>query len=220
MADARVIAIVGAESTGKTELARALADALSAQGHRSTWVPEALREWCDAHGRTPQQHEQADIARLQAGRIDAAAAAHDWVVADTTALMTAVYSDIVFGDRSLDAEALRLHRRCTLTLLTAIDLPWVADGHQRDGPQVREPVDARLRALLAAGGIGWSVVHGRGPLRLRAAWAACAPLGLSAAPATGLFTRLQQTPAETGTWRCAECDDPDCERHLARRRPV
>ncbi len=175
-----MIAIVGAESTGKTRLARELADALASPGCTVTWVPEALRAWCTARGRTPLRHEQADILRLQCEHIEAAAAVHDWVVTDTTALMTAVYSDIVFGDRSLDDEALRLHRRCTLTLLTAIDLPWVADHGIRDGPQVREPVDARLRALLEAGGIAWTQVHGQGPARLRSALAACARLGLGA----------------------------------------
>jgi hypothetical protein len=63
--------------------------------------------------------------------------------------MTAVYSHTVFGDDSLDADGrARTARAYALTLLTALDLPWVADGLQRDGPQVRAPVDDRLRALL------------------------------------------------------------------------
>lgn len=43
----RVIALVGAESTGKTTLARALAAQLPAlTGAPVTWVGEWLREWC------------------------------------------------------------------------------------------------------------------------------------------------------------------------------
>ena len=46
MADPLVIAVVGAESTGKTALCRALAEHLGrSSGQASTWVPETLREW-------------------------------------------------------------------------------------------------------------------------------------------------------------------------------
>ena len=70
MAEALVIAVLGAESTGKTTLARSLADELARRtGLRAAWVPETLREWCDRTGRTPAAHEQADIAAEQHRRI-------------------------------------------------------------------------------------------------------------------------------------------------------
>jgi nicotinamide riboside kinase len=170
------IALLGAESTGKTTLAAALAPRLAQDtGLRVAWVPELLREWCDQAGRTPLAHEQAAILRGQHERIEAAAATHDVVVCDTTALMTAVYSRIVFNDRTLDEPAVALHRRVHLTLLTALDLPWVADA-LRDGPQVRAPVDNALRELLGSNGLPWSLVAGRGGARLEAAVAAVAPL--------------------------------------------
>lgn len=181
MAEPLVIAVVGAESTGKTQLARALARHLADRtGQRCTWVPEHLRRWCDEQGRTPHQHEQAAIAARQTALIDAAAQSHDVVVCDTTALMTAVYSYTVFGDDSLDVMALQAHRRADVTLLMALDLPWVADGLQRDGPQVREPVDTRLRQLLSVGAIGWSLVSGMGEARVDAAMVVCEHLSLPA----------------------------------------
>ena len=76
----------------------------------------------------------------------------DAVPADTTALMIGVYSDWVFGDTSLYAAAEEAHRRVDLTLLTALDLPWQADGHQRDGAHVRAPIDALVRAALGRAG--------------------------------------------------------------------
>ena len=73
------IAIVGAESTGKTQLAADLAQALSHHtGRRVAWVPEMLRSWCERTGRTPQAHEQAPILRAQHEQIDAAAASHEF----------------------------------------------------------------------------------------------------------------------------------------------
>ncbi|HEX3140091.1 MAG TPA: ATP-binding protein, partial [Rhizobacter sp.] len=96
----RVIAIVGAESTGKTTLTQQLAQSLRNQGHTVAWVGEYLREFCERNARTPQAHEQQAIADEQARRIAEAASSHDLVVADTTALMIAVYSDMLFDDQA------------------------------------------------------------------------------------------------------------------------
>jgi nicotinamide riboside kinase len=212
------IAIVGAESTGKSTLAQALTQALAeATGLRCALVPEWLRQWCDREGRTPRADEQAGIAAGQHARIEAAAATHDIVVCDTTALMTAVYSRLIFGDRSLEPVAAMHHLRIPLTLLTALDLPWVPDGLQRDGPQVREPVDTLVRELLLAQGQRWSLVGGTGPARLQSALDAVAPLlRARPAPRRGLFTRLDERNAEPSAraWSCEFCDDPGCENRL------
>jgi nicotinamide riboside kinase len=218
--NALVIAVVGAESTGKTTLAHALAARIGQEtGLACCAVPEFLREWCERVGRTPRVEEQSPIAAEQRRRIDAAAATHDVVVADTTPLMTAVYSRLVFGDRTLEAPAGRWHAaRVALTLVTALDLPWVADGHQRDGEHVRAPVDTLLQELLAAHRIAWSRIGGRGDARVEAALDAAAPLLRErAGRASGLFSRLAARDAAQPTWRplCESCDEPDCE-HRAR----
>lgn len=219
-----ILAIVGAESTGKSTLAEALARRLNAEtGWRCTWVPEVLREWCEREARTPAEHEQAAIAAEQARRIDEAAASHDIVVCDTTPLMTAVYHRLVFGNRSLDDSALAWHRRCTLTLLTALDLPWRADGHQRDGEHVREPVDAAVREMLIGAGLPFVVVGGLGDARLESALDAVAPwLRQEGAPSNGLFSRLAARDAAQPAWRwvCETCDSPDCEHAALRQRKL
>jgi nicotinamide riboside kinase len=210
---AELIAIVGAESTGKTVLAAALTERIAHEtGLACTWVPEQLRLWCEREGRTPRSHEQAAIAAAQRDAIETAAAAHAVVVCDTTPLMTAVYSRMLFADDSLVDEAAAFQRRCTATLLTALDLPWVADGLQRDGPQVRAPVDALLRELLLAQRLPWSLVAGSGAARVENALDAVAPrLRAAAAPRRGLFTRLAERNAADRPWVCELCDDPDCE---------
>ena len=172
MTQAFVIGIVGAESSGKTQLALALHTRVAAEGLSAALVGEALREFCNERRRTPHQAEQTSIAAEQTRRIEVAAAAHSVVVADTTALMTAVYSELVFGDASLYAMAEQAHRRCDLTLLTALDLPWQADGLQRDGAHVREPVDALIRAALQRMSWPFAVIAGQGDARLQSAWRA------------------------------------------------
>lgn len=199
-----VVALLGAESTGKSTLAGQLAERLAAEGRRVALVHEVLREFCAREGRTPREHEQAGIAAEQTRRIDAAARAHDVVVADTSALMIAVYSEIVFGDRGLYARASEDHARVDLTLLTALDLPWEADGLNRDGPHVREPVDALVRSALAAAALPYSIVAGVGPARPANAWAAL-QRALAPPPPTGDRVRWH--------WVCERCGDADCERH-------
>jgi len=201
-----VIAVLGAESTGKTTLARGLFHSLSAQGRRVALVEEYLREFCLREGRTPRHHEQARIAREQSQRIAEAARTHEFVVADTSALMVAVYSRLLFDDASLIAHAAAELAQHRLTLLTALDLPWVADGFIRDGAHVRAPVDTLLREALQQARVNYAVVSGSGTRRL-----ANAERALAAA--------LRPEPRGAPRWRhlCAECGEPDCERHLFRR---
>jgi nicotinamide riboside kinase len=201
----QVIALLGAESTGKTSLSLALAHALSERGRQVTVVPEGLRRWCDEHGRTPRADEQSAIAQAQAEAIEQAASQSDIVIADTTALMTAVYSHLLFGDESLYAPALAAQRGMLLTVLTGLDLPWVADGLQRDGPHVRAPVDTALRAVLLREGLPHAVIYGQGEHRTSQA------LATVEAWLARLDAPVDQPTRARWRWICERCDDGECE---------
>lgn len=195
-----VLVLLGAESTGKTSLAGALCQALVADGRDAVQVPEYLRGFCDRQGRTPRAGEQAAIALEQTQRIAQAARDHAIVVADTSALMTAVYSACVFDDPAQLAPAIATQRGYAATLLMALDLPWVADGHQRDGPAMRQAVDNRLRATLLGAGMAFSVIHGSGAARLAAALAAVRAV---------LHPTGGDAAARPWRWDCANCEgDP------------
>jgi nicotinamide riboside kinase len=222
------IALLGAESTGKTELAHALAAHLAARNLATLAVDEYLREWCEAQGRTPQVHEQAAIAAMQQQRIEAAALQATWVFADTTPLMTAIYSEFIFNDMQLHTQALTYQRSFDLTLLAGLDMPWQPDGIQRDGPHVREPVDALLRKTLQAAGINFHVVYGQGAKRLtnavHAIESALKPnindLDIAtkriARNADFMPTNSPKT-SQKWQWQCDKCSDPECEHRLFRR---
>lgn len=211
------IALLGAESTGKTQLAHALAAKLQ----NALAVDEYLRQWCEEHARTPEQHEQARIAQVQRERIEAAAQTHRIVIADTTPLMTAVYSEFIFQDSSLHESALAYQRSFDLTLLTGLDMPWQADGIQRDGEHVRAPVDALLRQLLQSMGIAYEVIYGQGEERLQNALQAF-KLHAQSSPNTtnSIAPRAETMPAtepkalKKWQWTCEKCSDPDCEHRL------
>lgn len=152
------VAILGAASSGKTSLAAALA-----QRYATAWVPEYLREFVDTRARVPVAEDQFYIASTQRGREDAAALhAGRYLFCDTAPLMTAVYSRYYFG--GVDAQSARLadgHASdYALTLVTAPDIPWVADGLQRECEEVSVIVNRMLMDELAARAIPYVLVSG------------------------------------------------------------
>ena len=168
----RLICLIGAECTGKTTLAQALAQEFS-----GLWVPERLRLICEALQRTPLQHEQGDILEQQARDEKVALEkATDqgkyFVFCDTAPLLTAVYSDFVFGDTSLYPRARELHARYAMTLILEPDLPWVADGLQRDGAHVQKPIHLKIAQELRGMGSLHYAVTGSGEARPACARAA------------------------------------------------
>lgn len=164
-----LICVIGAECTGKTTLCQALAETLN-----GLWVAEELRLFCDREGRTPHRHEQLGLLEAQAQQESAALgrAAHlhcNYVFCDTAPLLTAIYSEFVFGDRSLYARAYALHARYAQTLVLEPDIPWLADGLQRDGAHVREPIHAMVLSHLAQIGGTFQRISGTGVERLQTA---------------------------------------------------
>jgi nicotinamide riboside kinase len=162
-----LIALIGTESTGKTTLCRDLA-----RYFNGLWVPEAVRDFCTLHGRPPHAQEQPAVIEQQLKREQQAREAATrlglrFVFCDTTPLMTAIYSDLVFNDRSLIAQAATHQRGYSLTLFTQPDIGWQHDG-VRDGAHVQPKVTQMLTSLLAEYEIAHVQIRGTGPARLSA----------------------------------------------------
>ncbi|MFP5392961.1 MAG: AAA family ATPase [Gammaproteobacteria bacterium] len=156
MTAVRRVAILGAESSGKSTLAAALAER-----YQTVWVPEYLREFVDTQGRVPFEHDQFDIARTQMEREDAAAlTAHRWLFCDTTPMMTALYSRWYWN--RVDWQLARLEQRhdYALTFVTAPDAPWEADGLQRESDEVRQTIHRQVMQMLDERGIAFVLLTG------------------------------------------------------------
>jgi nicotinamide riboside kinase len=155
----RVIALIGAESTGKSTLATALSAHLGA-----VVVPEVLREFVSWHGRPPGRWEQLAIFRRQLGReLRARELGGNWVVCDPSAAMTSIYSQAYFADHSLHPAARTLLDGCYRVLWCRPDIPWSADAGQRDGPGMREQVDAILANFVSTLKVSPGQIHGATP---------------------------------------------------------
>jgi NadR type nicotinamide-nucleotide adenylyltransferase len=157
------VAILGAESTGKSTLAEALA------GHYGTvWVPEYLREFVDTRGRVPFEEDQYRIACTQLERENQAApAASRFLFCDTTPLMTAIYSRVYWNRVDEQLAALAAAHDYALTLVAAPDNPWVPDGLMRESDEVRQMEHAMVVETLDERRIPFVQVTGSLPQRLR-----------------------------------------------------
>lgn len=150
------IAILGAESSGKSQLAEVLAN-----HYETVWVPEYLREFVEKNGRVPREQDQLAIAQTQLKQEQfLLAKANRWLFCDTTPLMTALYSRFYFKQIDPELQRLELEHDYALTLVTAPDFPWIADGLQRESPEVRQRIHDDLVDTLDARSIPFILVEG------------------------------------------------------------
>ncbi|OAZ05208.1 DUF4301 family protein [Flavobacterium succinicans] len=141
------IAIFGPESTGKTTLAKQLAEY-----YQTVWVPEFARDYlqekldsdrgiCDVEDMLPIAYGQTKLEN------ERAAIANTFLFCDTNLMVTKVFSELYYNfcDSLLD-EAARAHQY-DLFFLTDIDVPWEDDG-LRDSPEGRESVFSVFKQSL------------------------------------------------------------------------
>ena len=164
----RRVCVIGAESTGTTTLARALAT------HYDTpWVEEYGREYTARKVREGalgwDSAEFLHVAAEQATREDLAArAANRVLVCDTDVFATALWHRRHVGRPSPEVEALADARRADLYLLTGDEIPFEPDA-VRDGEHVRHEMHGRFAAELERTGRRWSVLRGGPEARLASA---------------------------------------------------
>ena len=156
MASLRRIVVSGSESTGKTTLARALAEWLE-----TAWVPEFSRSYAEAKA---EPLAVADVDPIARGTIAAEEqgvryARHGVLVLDTDLASTLVYARHYYDYSPAWVEAEWRARTPALYLLCHPDVPWVPDG-VRDQPRERERLHDKFAARLYESGAPVADVRG------------------------------------------------------------
>lgn len=141
------IALFGPESTGKTTLAKQLAEY-----YKTEWVPEFARDYlqekwdknqliCDADDMLPIAYGQTQLENKSI------LIANKYLFCDTNLMVTKVFSEMYYNycDPLLDQAA--LEHEYDLFFLTDIDVPWEKDD-LRDSPEKRESVFAVFKQSL------------------------------------------------------------------------
>ncbi|MGP5406885.1 AAA family ATPase [Psychrobacter celer] len=148
------VAVLGAESTGKTTLCRDLAAHFA-----SPWVPEYMRtylqaKWdneqltCTWEDLLPIAQGQIELENKRAMQAAQLPASQRYVFCDTSLFELMIYSNWYYGDCPLALTQAALAHHYDLILLTEVDTPWVADD-LRDAPHERDEISGYFADQLS-----------------------------------------------------------------------
>lgn len=153
------VCVTGPESTGKTTLARRLAERFHTE-----WVPESSRVYAERIGRELTVDDVTPIGREHVLLADAATALAErdgarLLVLDTDLLSTVIYARHYYGRVPRWVEREERLRRADLYLLCDVDVPWIPDGI-RDRPTNRDDMFALFRTALERRRAEFVIVRG------------------------------------------------------------
>ncbi|MCF8321520.1 MAG: DUF4301 family protein [Flavobacterium sp.] len=162
------IALFGPESTGKTTLAKQLAEHFE-----TSWVAEYARDYLqEKWDKTSQICTIDDMLPIAIGQIklenESLSIANKYLFCDTNLLVTKVFSEVNYGfcDSLLD-KAAREHEY-DLFLLTDIDVPWEKDD-LRSTAENRESVFSVFKQILIENNKPFISISGGNNFRLNKA---------------------------------------------------
>lgn len=151
------IGVIGPESTGKTTLAKALA-----QQFNGTYVPEYAREYIERKGtRDVTFDELCEIAKHQIEQIKLTANSQQPIaIFDTDLIVTKVWFSYAFGIVPQWLNEAILRYPMDAYLLTAPDIPWQPDPARYNGSDaIRQELFDRYEAEIQALNIPYYIIN-------------------------------------------------------------
>ena len=157
------VVITGPESTGKTELARALAMKLG-----TVWVPEYARYYVENLQRPYSYDDVVEIARFQITREKELAlkTENKIIIFDTWLIITKVWLDVVYGVCPEWVTNYIRSAEIDLFIVCDTDLPWVADPVRENGGEKRDQLLQVYINEIRSFGFEFEIVGGLGGKRL------------------------------------------------------
>lgn len=156
------IALIGPESTGKTDLAKALAIK-----YNGIYVPEFSRDYLNKLNRDYQQEDLLEIAK---GQIEALANndSAEVLIADTDLHVIKVWSEYKYGNCDPWILQELNNQDFDLYILTYFDIPYEEDP-LRENPEERPYFFEIYLKLLTKSKLPFIVVKGKREVRLQLA---------------------------------------------------
>ncbi len=138
------IAVVGAESTGKSTLVKDLA-----QHFKTEYVEEYAREYFNTHNINDYSIEVFDeiYGRQLQNEDDKIKSASQFLFCDTTLITGKIWSEEVFGKIAPFIVEHLIKHHYDLYLVTDNDVPWVADGQRKNPHNRKELLNKNIELL-------------------------------------------------------------------------
>lgn len=157
-----IVVITGAESTGKSVLAKQLSQHFS-----SHYYPEYAREYLERSGPGYSRKDVEKIARVQMQQmVEATRYQTDCVFFDTWLILTKVWFEVVYGKvPAWIPEAIK-NAPVDLFLLCANDIPWIPDPLRENGGDMRQKLFEMYKTNIVEFGFNYQIVTGTGDQRL------------------------------------------------------
>lgn len=151
----RRIAVIGPESTGKSELCQQLA-----RNFETEWVPEYARFHLD---RLFKPYEREDLGYIAKGQLtwedDKAEYADKYLFCDTNLIVIKIWSDHKYGSTDEWIEQELATRKYDFYLLANIDIMWTPDP-QREHPKMRKHFFEIYEKYLVDNQLPYAIISG------------------------------------------------------------
>ena len=152
----RRIVFIGAECTGKSSIAKAIAERLG-----EPCSSEYVRQHVDQLNRPLDESDLEPIARGQIRLEDEAyAKASKYVFHDTNILSSILYAEHYFETHIPWVDDLFQSRDYDRYFFCQPDIPWTSDPGQREDPQEREKLHKLFESILARFQIPYTPLKG------------------------------------------------------------
>lgn len=156
------IVLTGAESTGKSTLAKQLAN-----HYQTQWIPELARDYVENLGRKYTYNDIEAIARKQLEIEKQLKLMHPAVFFDTWLIITKVWFDFVYGKHPIWLYNAIKNSNIDLFLVCNIDMPWEADPVRENGGENRQKLHSIYLNELNHFAFKYIIIDGTGDVRLK-----------------------------------------------------
>lgn len=159
----KIIAITGAESTGKTTLTEKLASYFN-----SPFIPEIAREYVENLDRKYTYNDVEEIGKIQVELFNnLVKSGSEFIFIDTWLIITKIWFEFVYNrvPEWLISELIK--NRIDLFLVCDIDLPWEYDPVRENGGENRKILQNKYIENIRKFGFNYEIVSGFGDERFK-----------------------------------------------------
>ncbi len=160
------IAVLGAESTGKTRLVQSLSKMLPADA-----VYEYAREYLQNPSVSYEELEHIALTQLRREESALESTRYDYILFDTEVINLKVWFEYVFQNVPSFLKEIDPRKRYDYYLITQMDLEYEPDPLRTyTDPAIRAELEKRYISELQSLDMPYNIVYGQGPQRIKRAY--------------------------------------------------